>query len=77
MPSDTISFYMHAGVARFPDTYTWLLGYYARDDAYYVLAEMVYYDICGELPEWGRFIERVDIVEGNTIFIHRDKEVVQ
>lgn len=48
------------------------IGIYTLEQAAMAAAELDYYDVFGELPEWACYIEGVVIENDSLIIIHRD-----
>lgn len=46
---------------------------YSESEKQSAKAEIAYYHAKGELPLWAMVIERVEVVDGSRIFIHRDR----
>lgn len=47
-------------------------------EALYAAAEIAYViEHNGKIPEWACYIEQVERVDGNYVFVHKDRSVVQ
>lgn len=44
--------------------------------AFYAMAEIAYWELHRELPEWAIFIERIERYPGGDLIIHRDRTAV-
>lgn len=71
-----IAWYAFVGRDQHPDTKTTIysIDAYTDEQKDMALAEIAYYYERGKLPFWASMIERVDVVDGNRVFIHADKE---
>lgn len=71
--------YLLIGATRqFANTFAAALDLYgSRDVARAVTAEIAYIETNGQLPEWGAYIAAFEVVDGFTIFIHRERGVMQ
>lgn len=67
----------YIGLTPDPDTLETCRGLYDERKAQQAALEVAYYYQFGELPPWAVVLERIEVVNGGHIFIHRDPSQVQ